>query len=452
MNSYVLRDIQWDLEQLLANRRTTNNVILIEGPRQVGKTTLVRETLKALQQIYVEFNLERQPEIAHKIDACDNFQAFTQLVETVLAFPLDGTKVLFIDEAQESAQLGQFVRFMKEEWRDTLVILSGSSMSRIFRNARYPVGRVTPLHVQPFSFKEFLRASHHAPLVQKFMEAKSVDSVSAWSHEIHQLLISVLEQYLEVGGLPEIVTEYFSRGSWGDLRDNLLYGYYQEFRRVHGESAQIYLTAVLKTTTHLLGMPFKNSHVAKLLDGGKNQKIVEAISQLEAWQMIRTVEQRGPAVEQHFHPKRYLFDIGIARQLRESALPAISLLNTTGVGPRQSIGGVIESVVANSLLRTHRDLSGWKKASSGSEVDFVIKYNNHIVPIECKAALNIKNSHTYGVQDFLRLHKERIGVIVGLAPFGVRELATDLQLVILPVYLMEYLSDILQQVMSKEGP
>lgn len=446
MSSFVLRDIEQGLQEQIEGIGESNNVILIEGPRQVGKTTVVRETLKYLKQPFTEFNLEANPEVTHKIDACANFENFTELIETVFQFPIGKGKILFIDEAQESAKLGQFVRFIKEEWRNTLVILSGSSMSRIFRQAHYPVGRVTTIHVQPFSFREFLRASDHAALIKKLNECKNIQSLPSWGPEIHPLVLSLLEQFLEVGGLPEVVTTYFSKGPWKTKRENLLYGYYQDFRRVHGEREQIYLTAVLKTTAHLLGMPFKNSHAATLLEGGKNQKIIEAISQLEAWRMILTVEQRGTEVEKHFHPKRYLFDTGIARQLRESALPPLSLVNPTDPSQRQSIGGVVKNVVANFLSGKNRELSGWKKSSSGSEIDFVLKTDRGIVPLECKAALKIIDTHLHGVLDFLKIHKGKMAVIIGLAPFEVQPFPGGRQVVIIPLYLLDYLDDILHQI------
>lgn len=447
-NSYVFRDIEHDLEQEIEHRGSYNNVILIEGPRQVGKTTLVEKTLGQLKHPCQKFNLEASPDLAHKIDACPNFERFTEFVEVVLGFPIGEDKILFLDEAQESTKLGQFVRFMKEEWPRTLVILSGSIMSHLFRHTRYPVGRVTPLHVQPFSFKEFVRAVNKA-LVKKLREAETIDVLPGWGEEIHTLFLSLLEQYLEVGGLPGVVTHYCEKKTWGKFREDLLYGYYQDFRRVYGESAQIYLTAVLKTTAHLLAMPFKNSHVAALLDGGKNQKIIEAISQLEAWRMILGVEQRSTAPETHFHPKRYLFDIGIARQLRETALPAFSLLNAIDLGRRQSIGGVVENVVANSLAAKYRDLSGWKKSSGGSEIDFVIKKEEWIIPVECKAALKIKDGHLHGVRDFLKIYGATIGVIIGLAPFEIRTLSEHKQIIIIPLYLIDYLDTILEQVLKK---
>lgn len=439
----VHRNTEQYLQQLIENKKEINNVILVEGPRQVGKTTLVRSTLKFLKYSYREFNLEADPTLAAKMDQCANFAEFTDLVRHTMGIPADGSELLFIDEAQESKQLGSFVRFMKEEWKNQLVILSGSSMARIFRDSRYPVGRVQPIRVQPFSFTEFVRASPDHELNKRLavtaLDLKLTDT-------LHAHCLDLLEQYLDVGGLPEVVVSYFNREAWQKRREELIYGYYQDFQRVFGEQRQSYLVAVLKTVAHLLGSSFKNSHVAALLDGGNNAKIIEAISQLEAWQMLVSVEQRGPTPEKHFLPKRYLFDIGIARELRESAWPHITLLATSDPAQRKPLGGVIENVVANILIGyEHKEykLSGWKKSSSGSEVDFIIKRHDHTIPVECKAALTIKNTHLNGVCDFMNHFKSSLGIVISLAPLELRTLPNKKRILIVPLYLAEYLFPLL---------
>ncbi|MBI4236916.1 MAG: ATP-binding protein [Deltaproteobacteria bacterium] len=451
----ITRSIEYDLEQLLRPNKKKgaallhHNVILITGPRQVGKTTLVRSVLRQRKIPYVEWNLEKTPALAAHIDRCEDFDAFTEWLQLAQHFSLGKGQVLFIDEAQESHRLGQFVRFMKEDerWAQQHVILSGSIMSQLFREVRFPVGRVTRLCVQTFSFEEFLRTHNQSLLAH--LHAPSLQPLTP---QVHTLTLQLLDQYLTVGGLPEVVTQYDPRGkdkTWQQTRENLLYGYFQDFRRVHGEERHHYLAAALKTTAHLLGMPFKNSHVSLLLDGGKNQHIIEALGQLEAWEMIRTIDQRGPAVESHFHPKRYLFDIGIAKQLRETTIPPIALLQTLNAAQRQPLGGLIENVAANALAAYSHEsagLAGWKKASSGSEVDFVIQHRGTTIPIECKAALHIKNTHLTGLHDFLRQHHTTLGVLVGLAPLELRAVSDQEHVLIVPLYFMDWLHHLLNLV------
>lgn len=431
----IERKITPRLLQLLQKREEQNNVLLLEGARQVGKTTLVRHVLKKTKHPFLEINLEEKRELSEKIDLCTDFDEFTQLLAVELGFSPGGETVLFIDEAQESRRLGSFVRFMKEKWHFTQTILSGSIMSRLFRDdTRYPVGRVTLLHLQPFSFEEFLLARGEEALLKIITSFPERTNISA---NTHQRFLEMLEQYFTIGGLPDAVIASASQdGEWKQVREQILLGYYNDFKRVFGEEKQAYFIASLKATASLLGSPFKNSHVAAMLDGAKNKEIIESLSRLEAWKMVYKVEQRGPIAESSFHPKRFLFDIGIARHLREMALPQAPLF-LNDMTRRIPLGGLIENVTASVLISDTPELSGWKKSSAGPEIDFIFKEGKDILPLECKATLSLKNTHLRGMIDFLKSSGSPLGIVVSLAPFEQRQLSDGKSIINIPLYLME---------------
>jgi len=431
----IPRKLSKKLLQLIENKDVFNNVIILEGARQVGKTTLVRETLNENATLFKEINLEEKKSLSEKIDQCKNFDDFTELIGIETNFKIGGNEILFIDEAQESRQLGRFVRFMKEGWRSTQVILSGSSMARLFRDdVRFPVGRVTFLHLNSLAFTEFLSAADDI-LNRSLDRAIKEKKISKFAHAA---LINRLEQYMTVGGLPEVVTTYLSNGDWLKLRNDLLFGYYNDFKRVFGEERQPYFIASLRAVADLLGQPFKNSHVSRIIDGGRNDRIVESLSQLETWKMIFKIQQKGPSPTTAFHPKRYLFDLGVAKTLRESAMPDISLKGTLASVQRSPLGGMIENLTMLSLIEDNPELCGWKKASSGSEVDFIVQWNGKVIPFECKSALAIKNSHLGGVLDYMDAYDLALGAIVSLAPLELRKLSRNRSVLILPLYLIEY--------------
>lgn len=435
----IRRKLTEQFLQLLKNKREFNNIILVDGARQVGKTTLVRQVVAEADLPCKEFNLEEKRELAEKIDQCANFDEFSELVSIDMRFKTGGDEILFIDEAQESRRLGAFVRFMKEKWNNTQVILSGSIMSRMFRDdVRFPVGRITPLHLQPFSFSEFLLA------VDEEAEELLLKSKQNISKNMHTLFLDHLQDYINVGGLPEVVTTFASHGNWQSLRRDLIFGYYNDFKRVYGEEKQSYFIASLQAVANLLGQPFKNSHVSQLMDGGKNKDVIDSLGQLEAWRMIFKIEQRGMSVETNYHPKRYFFDVGIARELREAAIPLTKLIKTTSTLHRKPLGGLIENVTMLNIINQIPELSGWKKSSSGAEVDFVLKLDEKIIPIECKAALSIKNSHLGGLRTFMETYNLSLAVVVSLAPFEVRYLSENQKVINLPLYLTEFWQDIIK--------
>lgn len=101
--------------------------------------------------------------------------------------------ILFIDEAQESMALGRFVRFMKEDRPCATVILSGSTLRRLFRkDTRYPVDRVKNLVLGPFSFSEYLTAVGKTALAADVLNP----DVRFDSHQ-HDLLLGLFDAFLE---------------------------------------------------------------------------------------------------------------------------------------------------------------------------------------------------------------------------------------------------------------
>src|SRR3989339_1963312 len=155
---YIDRIQGQELSAFIHAESPSSNVLLIEGARQVGKTTLAMETLNHYQGSIIRINLEREKRLLSRIDDCIEFSDFATVLQDEVKFNSDISSVLFIDEAQESAVLGGFVRFMKEEWPKTRIILTGSTLTRLFRpNQRFPVGRFSRLLVTPFSFSEILK-------------------------------------------------------------------------------------------------------------------------------------------------------------------------------------------------------------------------------------------------------------------------------------------------------
>ena len=100
----------------LVDSNLSRDVILVQGARQVGKTTLVQQVLADKQRVF-NLNLERDLEALRGIDRTQSFADFTRFMQAYLRepnFDAAGT-IVFIDEAQESEHLGRYVRFMKEE-------------------------------------------------------------------------------------------------------------------------------------------------------------------------------------------------------------------------------------------------------------------------------------------------------------------------------------------------
>ena len=325
---------------------------------------------------------------------------------------------------------------MKESWAHATVILSGSTLRRLFRpHTRYPVGRVRHLVLGPFSFSEFLLALDKTHLAAEVLSANT-----RISGQRHELLLSLFDRFLAVGGLPAVVQAYASGDDHGAVRRQIIADYEQDFIRIFGEELIDIVKACFRSVANFAGGVSKNTSVVPSPSSRTNERINHVFARLEGWHLILRSDQRGSSAQasHNYLPKRYLFDTGVLRELREAAVPPISAVNTLSSAARTPLGAVIENQTAIELARSGRELTGWKRTPSGAEIDFIFKRNGTTVPVECKAALSVNRKHMRGLVEYLRLHGLRHGSVVSLAPCSTTVI-DGFEVTNLPTYLLERL-------------
>ena len=436
---YVDREKEKELIKYLDDQVEYKNVLLIEGARQVGKSRLVENVLKKRFEPVLKINLETDSVDLQKIDRCKDFDAFNDYVEDKFNLSTGQEFILYIDEAQESRMLGRFVRSMKERWKRGAVILTGSSMSRLFRpDVRYPVGRVSRIILRPFSFKEFLKSGKKSNLSEKINYPYNISDVR------HENLLELCDEYLSIGGMPAVLAEY--HGNKKDIREELLADIESDFIRLFDEK---YLDLVFKSMTavaNIAGSPFKNTSVTgSSLSGRQNENINNIFRRLEDWHLVLKSDQNGPAPEKNYYPKRYFFDVGLLRFLCESSVPDLKVLKSLDEGSRTALGGVIENFTALELASSGYKFSGWKKTSTGTEIDFIIKSKGRAFPVECKASLKITNKNLIGLKNYFKFNDSSVGFIVSAAPFNEYKLEGGKRIINIPLYSVQSISRFIEE-------
>lgn len=123
-------------------------VLILYGPRQVGKTTLVRQYLKGFNGRYYATTGED----LHTI------QVLTSFSQDEIRRQYGDLDLLFIDEAQVIPQVGHTLKFLVDTLPDLKVVVTGSSSFELANQTGEPlVGRKTTLTLYPFSFDELRR-------------------------------------------------------------------------------------------------------------------------------------------------------------------------------------------------------------------------------------------------------------------------------------------------------
>ena len=113
--------------------------------------------------------------------------------------------------------------------------------------------------------------------------------------------------------------------------------------------------------------------------GGSLYSAKKITNILKNWKLVHEIKQRGNATTSNFLPKRYVYDNGIAQDLRSLPFPEISILNTLQSAQRTSLRGLIENALYLNLLSSDKvyEITSWKEKSNlNKEIDFIVKSKN----------------------------------------------------------------------------
>lgn len=436
------RNITELIQSFIKSGSPSKPVLLIEGARQVGKTTAIQMTLQQQPHLYID--LEKRKIFKAQIDACAEFENFEQLLSDTYDFRPGTGKVLVFDEAQESTRLGSFVRYMKEEWSNQTTILSGSLMSRLFREGmREPVGRIHRLLVLPYNFKEYLLAHQKHSLVEAIQKW---DPAHPFSLQRHQLLTNLLQDYLLVGGLPEVVHKHADNDNWQEHLLDLKIQYEEDFVRVFGDGKLSLFQRILKRVAETVGYPSKKSSIVAPSEKGYHL-LADMLSQVERWHLVHRVDQESyqPTSSGSLLPKRYIFDLGQCQLLNSASRPVIDLQSSLPTQVRTPLGGLLENFAYGELLHLNPEsIAGWRHQVNGSEIDFIVKTGHSglgktVLPVEIKSSLRFRKDVLSPLSKYLDLYGLSKGFLANLTP-GALHTNNKKTIIELPLYCISEIS------------
>lgn len=423
------REIEKKLRELIL-KNDQNNVIIIEGARQVGKSYLVNNVLKSQSMPFISFDLEKDAKLRIAIDRTEDYNDFKMLM--IDQYGIKKKSILFLDEAQESKKLAKYVKSFKEDWREVQVILTGSSMNRFFnKETRIPVGRTKTIRVFSFNFSEFIEFNKGEELSEFLRNAPENIPQSR-----HEYLLKLYDEFILVGGYPEAVIAYKNKESYSDVIDEILFALEEDFSRKEEYKPLIFRDIINNVANHI-GSPSKLTHFNTTKYYAK-----KAIEAMTGWHIILEVEQQSSDTNRTgFLPKRYLFDIGVVNRRRSLPMPSISILKTVDPILRTPLGGLFENSLLLNLINgksTGYKVATWKKGKgSDIEVDFIFEIPEQKlkIPIECKASLLIKTKHYKNILYYLKLTKQKFGILVSAAPFQKIIISDEITILNIPIYL-----------------
>lgn len=355
-------------------------VVLLHGPRQSGKSTLVREVGKAHGRVYLSFDDDVVREAA---------------TSDPVGFVLDLPEHVTLDEIQRVPQL--FTSLKSAVDRDRTpgrFLLTGSANVLLLpRLADSLAGRMAVLQLHPFAQVEIERT--HPGFLDRLLTGR-------WQVRRTQRLGINLAERIVAGGFPPALdrSSHRRRAAW--YRDYVMAITQRDVRdlaRIGALEALPKLVASVASQTGRLAnvsdlaAPFELSRPT-IRDYLTLLRHVFLVTELPAWHRNRL--QRLVKA-----PKLHLGDTGLAAAML--GLGAEDLL-----ADRQAYGQLLETFVVQELrrqaagygedLRFHhyRDRDGY-------EVDVVIEHSGRkVVGIEVKAAATVTDADFRGLRQLAR--------------------------------------------------
>lgn len=367
--------------------------LVLRGARQVGKTTLV-ELFAQDFDTYIYLNLEER-ENAELFAADYSFEDLLAGIYFKANKQQDENKrtLIFIDEIQNEPKAVQVLRYFYEKRPDLYVIAAGSLLESLMgRHISFPVGRVEYMALHPCTFVEFLKAMGQNVI------AEQIEQVSLPA-SLHSHAIDLFKKYMIVGGLPEAVANYAQFNDLVRLNgvfNSLLSGYRDDVEKYankpkeqdairyilnYGWTAAGHRIQFAKFT----GSTFKAAEVGNAFRTLEKTLLLELVYPLTSSSLPILPDLKKS-------PKLLWFDTGLVNYvagMQEDLLfnkDADELWN----------GDIAEHVVGQELLGATYNFGEkrmfWVRDAKNSqaEVDFLIRYKSHLLPIEVKTGNNAK--------------------------------------------------------------
>lgn len=370
--TYILRKLQNKIEKTLKRGKS----IMLLGPRQTGKTTLIRK-----------LPIDRYISLANLKTRIDYEQDLGRLARETeaLAEKSPHRPIVAIDEIQKIPLLTDAIQDLID--RDIAqFILTGSSARKLRKTHHLNLmpGRIIPLHMDPL-------------LIEELPEKKRN-----------------LEHLLLYGSLPEIVLEDDS-----DIREENLQAYVSLFLdeeiRVEAMVRNIGLFAqFLQLAASESGNMLNFEKISQDI-GVSSHTIASYYQILEdclVGERIEPLSKSSTRKRLVKTPKYLLFDLGIRR--------VSSRLGTKL--SKELMGHLFEEFVGLELLRLLRyhsprgRLQFWRDAN-GPEVDWVVENNGEFLPIEVKWTNKPSFSHAKHLSLFMQEYPCKKGYIVCQVPY-----------------------------------
>lgn len=353
------------LTETISARLFKGKAIILIGPRQSGKTTLVRHLL----------DTRSEPSIYFSGDEADVRELFVKATSTRLKALFGKAKIVFIDEAQRIPDIGLAIKLCVDNVPGVQIIATGSSAFDLLNRMNEPLtGRKFEYLLPPLAFSEL--TAHNGWLEER----------------------RLLEHRLVFGSYPEVV---LSPGSEREKLSLLASSYlYKDLLMVEGIKKPALLDKIVRAVALQVGNEVSYTEIGRLVEAD-NETVERYIDLLEkAFVLFRLPAfSKNARNEIRKGRKIFFYDNGIRNAIIGNYQP---------LAARNDVGALWENYLISErkklLALTNEPARGYFwRTTQQQEIDYIEERDGRLHAFEFKwnrkAKLKIPTTFTQNYPD-----------------------------------------------------
>ena len=341
---YLVIMIKRVLFQKLNEKFNKGKAIVLLGPRQVGKTTLINTCLEGQDFLFLNGD---DPEIRNLLENTGISK---------LRLIIGKSTLIFIDEAQRIKDIGLIAKMIIDQFKEVQLIVSGSSALEINQSTQEPLtGRKFEYQLFPISWEEF---ENHVGYVEANTQ---------------------LEERLIYGMYPDVLN---NRSDAGEILKQLTTSYlYKDVLSITGIKKPELLDKLLKALALQIGSEVSYNELANLLQIDKTT-VSKYIDLLEKAYIVFRLNSysRNQRNEIKNNRKIYFYDNGIRNMIINNLNP---LELRTDKGALWENFLISERLKLQQYNQLYTNNYFWRTVQK-QEVDFVEETNGQVTAYEFK--------------------------------------------------------------------
>jgi predicted AAA+ superfamily ATPase len=403
--------IKRKLDKYLDDFYVENNrkALLLTGARQVGKTRAFQNLAERAFKHYIEINFIETP---GAISIFDNPKNAEQILLRLSAFTKEkmvpGETLILFDEVQECPEAVTQIKFLVEEGSYRYG-LTGSLLGVELKNLRSePVGYMDVKEVYPLDLEEFALALGVSDSIMRELK-ESFDNLRPVDKVVHEQMMSIVQLYQIVGGMPAVVDTYIKTNNIQNViaEQRAIINLYKRDISKYDPDKKLYLNEIFDLIPSELNAKNKRFILKNLNENFKFLRYQNSFIWLKnAGVALPTFNVTEPCAPLRLNTSRNLFklfqnDVGLLAYQYAGGIQMDILTGNVNI----NYGAIYENLVAQELASKEYQLFYFNNKKLG-EIDFVVDDGRgNIIPIEVKSGkdyyvhdaldnvINVKNYH-----------------------------------------------------------